>query len=120
MHLPPRMRLVEIMNRRVVATGPSEKTEHAWSVMRTKSIRHLVVMDGKHVVGILSERDLGGRGGVVKRRGRTVAELMTRHVVVADSSTTIRKAANLVRGRTIGCLPVERHQSAFDGRGMPP
>lgn len=100
------MRLAEVMNRRVVAIGPSYEADSAWSLMRTKSIRHLVVMDGKQVVGVVSERDLGGRGGVAVRRGRTVAELMTRNPVVADSSTTIRKAANLMRGRTIGCLPV--------------
>jgi acetoin utilization protein AcuB len=101
-----RMRVAEIMNRHVIVTGPSEEADRAWSLMRTRRLRHLVVMEGKRVVGVLSDRDLGGRSGVAVRKGRTVAELMTRQVVVAEPSTTIRQAANLMRGRTIGCLPV--------------
>ncbi|CAN5899249.1 hypothetical protein BH11MYX2_BH11MYX2_11170 [soil metagenome] len=31
---------------------------------------------------------------------------MTAHVVVAAPETTIKQAANLLRGRVIGCLPV--------------
>ncbi len=103
---PARMRVSEIMNTRVIMTSPSEDADRAWSVMRTRRLRHLVVMEGKRVVGVLSDRDLGGRGGVTVRKGRTVAELMTRQVVAAEPTTTIRQAANLMRGRTIGCLPV--------------
>ncbi len=29
--------------------------------MREKNIRHLVVMDGNRVVGVLSDRELGGK-----------------------------------------------------------
>jgi acetoin utilization protein AcuB len=100
------MRLAEIMNKDVVAVRPDDDAERAWSLMRTMEVRHLVVMDGRRVVGVLSERDLGGRSGAAVRRGRTVADLMTEHVVEASPSTTIRQAANLMRGRTIGCLPV--------------
>ena len=31
---------------------------------------------------------------------------MTTSVVAVDRNTTVRRAANLMRGRTIGCLPV--------------
>lgn len=100
------MRIGEIMNTAVIATKPNVSAERAWSEMRLRSVRHLVVMDGKHVAGILSERDLGGRNGSVIRKGKSVADLMTRNVVTVDSHTTIRQAANLMRGRTVGCLPV--------------
>src|SRR5690606_16090677 len=39
-------------------------------------------------------------------RGRTVRDLMTADPVSASPNTTIRQAANLMRGRTIGCLLV--------------
>ena len=100
------MRIGEIMNTDVVATSPRASADRAWSDMRLHNLRHLVVMERKQVVGILSERDLGGRNGAAIRKGRTVGDLMTRQVVTAEPSTTIRQAANLMRGRTIGCLPV--------------
>jgi acetoin utilization protein AcuB len=100
------MRIDEIMSTSVISTRPSQTAERAWSEMRLRRVRHLVVMDRRKVVGILSDRDLGGRHGATVRKGHTVAELMTRQVVSTGPKTTLRQAANLMRGRTIGCLPV--------------
>jgi acetoin utilization protein AcuB len=69
-------------------------------------IHHLVVADGRRVLGVVSQRDLGGTRGEPTRRGHIVQELMTRDVVTATPATTVRQAANLLRGRSIGCLPV--------------
>ncbi len=100
------MRLGEIMTREVKTAALGETAEEAYRRMRLHRIRHLVVVDGKRVVGVLSERDLGGSGGAALRAGRTVEELMARDVATASPETTIRQAANLLRGRSIGCLPV--------------
>ncbi len=100
------MRLGEIMTREVKTAAPSESADDAYRRMRLHRIRHLVVMEGKRVVGIVSERDLGGSRGASVRAGRTVEELMARDVAMATPETTIRQAANMLRGRTIGCLPV--------------
>jgi acetoin utilization protein AcuB len=100
------MRLVEIMTRDVKTAAPGESADEAYGRMRLHRIRHLVVMDGKRVVGIISERDLGGSRGAPLRTGRTVEELMLRDVVTATPQATTRQAANMLRGRTIGCLPV--------------
>jgi CBS domain-containing protein len=83
----------------IVTIGPLETVRVARAEMRRHRIRHLVVVDGEDVVGILSERDLGGSGG-------SVQELMSADVVSASPPTTLRQAANLMRGRTIGCLLV--------------
>ena len=40
------------------------------------------------------------------RRNRTSGELMTGRVVTVPPTTTVRQAANLMRGRSIGCLVV--------------
>jgi len=100
------MRLEELMSVRVVAVGPEETAGAAWLRMQRERIRHLVVIDGPRLVGMLSERDLGGRGGADLRRGRLVRELMTPRVATASPDTTLRQAANLMRGRLIGSLPV--------------
>lgn len=100
------MRIAELMTRQVDVVQPDTSAADAWELMRRKRIRHLVVMRAGEIVGILSDRDIGGRAGSAVRLGRTVAELMTPKVVSIASSETVRAAANLMRGRTIGCLPV--------------
>jgi ribosome-associated translation inhibitor RaiA len=63
-------------------------------------------MEATRLVGVLSERDLGGRAGADARERRRVQDLMTPHVVSAAPQTTLRQAADLMRERLIGCLPV--------------
>ena len=100
------MRLMEIMTTEVVTAPPGEDAEKAFQRMRTRGIHHLVVMDGRQVVGVLSERDVGGGRGAQIRAGRTVGELMSGQAITASPVTTVRQAANLLRARTIGCLPI--------------
>lgn len=100
------MRLREIMSSRVITVESTEAASVAWSRMQRQRIRHLVVTENGRLVGALSERDLGGRSGVETRKGRVVRDLMTPRVASAEPKTTLRQAANLMRGRLIGCLPV--------------
>jgi acetoin utilization protein AcuB len=98
------MRIREVMTKRV-ETIPSYATAgEALARMRQRRIRHLVVTEGGGIIGVLSDRDLGNLGAMVNVE--TVRERMSRPVVTAGPDTTVRKAANLLRGRTIGCLPV--------------
>jgi len=100
------MRLMEIMTTDVQTTSPAEDAEKAFQRMRTQRVRHLVVLEGRRVVGVLSERDVGGTRGRALRTGKTVGELMAGQVATASPTTTVRQAANLLRARTIGCLPI--------------
>jgi CBS domain-containing protein len=98
--------LREIMSTRVVTIAPGEAASEAWNRMRRRRIRHLVVLEGSRVIGVVSERDLGGRAGADVRKSRTVQDLMTPHVLSADSKTTLNQAADVMRKQLIGCLPV--------------
>jgi CBS domain-containing protein len=100
------MKLREIMKTGVVTAEPREPANVAWSRMRARRIRHLVVTDNTRVVGVVSESDLGGLDGPDVRSGRVVADLMTRPVVRVEPGTTLRRAAALMRDRLIGSLPV--------------
>lgn len=100
------MRLREIMVAPVITIAPDESAEAAWARMEFERVRHLVVTEGNRVLGVLSDRDLGGREGDQVREGRTVGELMTPQVATAKPGTTLRQAANMMSGRLIGCLPV--------------
>lgn len=100
------MRIEDVMTEDVRTISPSTPAEDAFNQMRAHNIHHLVVVDKSAVIGILSERDAGGRRGTALRRDRTVAELMTAPVVTVSPGDTIRRAANLMRGRSIGCVVV--------------
>lgn len=101
------MRLDEFMTDDVVTIAPGEPASRAWTRMRNRRIRHLVVVDDRgRIVGVLSERDLDGSDGPRRRRGKTVRDLMSRQVVSAKPSTTLRRAASLMRAGPIGSLPV--------------
>ncbi|MCC6610576.1 MAG: CBS domain-containing protein [Burkholderiales bacterium] len=100
------MQLQEIMNTDVVTIGPDEAASAAWARMEREGIRHLIVTEARRLLGVLSERDLGGREGASVRRDRTVRELMTAQVATATPIMTLRQAANLMRSRLIGSLPV--------------
>ena len=100
------MRVQDVMTEAVQTIPPTSAAEDAWELMRRGGFHHVVVTRASQVVGILSDRDMGGRQGASMRRGHTVEELMTRSVVTVGPTTTVRKAANLMRGRSIGCVVV--------------
>ena len=101
------MRVREVMTENVSTVPADTPAEQAWSLMKTERIHHLVVTDRRRIVGVLSDRD-GGGPATALRDGKTVEDVMTRHVVTIPDDATVRQAANMMRGRTIGCLPVVR------------
>jgi acetoin utilization protein AcuB len=81
-----------------------QSAEAALNRMRRARIRHLVVRDRDKIVGIISERDIKGLGSF--RHVESVEEVMSSPAVTASPDMSLKQAANLLRGRTIGCLPV--------------
>jgi acetoin utilization protein AcuB len=98
------MRLREIMHTKVETVTPRESAAVAFERMRRAKIRHLVVQDGKKIVGVLSDRDVAGMGSL--RQVETVEDVMTSPAITCSPDLTLRQAANLLRGRTMGCLPI--------------
>ena len=98
------MRIGEVMTDRVETVPAGESVENALRLMRARRIHHLVVKLGGGAVGVVSIRDLDSLAG--DRSICTVADVMTAPAVTGTPHMTIREAANLLRGRIIGCLPV--------------
>jgi len=96
------MRLSEVMSSPVETVAPSATLDEARELMKRRKIHHLVALDGKKVVGVISARDLALPDGV----DRTVADRMHDDVVTVDARATVREAANLLRGHAVGCLPI--------------
>jgi CBS domain-containing protein len=100
------MRLREIMTSPVLTLGRSEPASDALAKMKDAGVRHGVVLSGSDVVGVVSERDLGGPRGGVLRKGASVADLMQPDPLLESPETTVTAAASLLRSRHIGCLPL--------------
>ena len=101
------MKIADLMSRRVHVATPDLDAETAWRCMQQLRVRHLVVVDERErVVGLVSERDLGGRHGAQTRHQKLVRDLMTPDPIVLDPEIDVRLAADLLRGFSIGCLPV--------------
>lgn len=101
------MRVQDVMTPHVRTIGADQSAEAAYTSMKALNIHHLVVRDdGAALVGIVSSHDLGAPAEDEFRRSRRVADVMSPHVVTAEPGMSIRQAANLMRGRSINCLPV--------------
>ncbi len=109
--------LSEIMNRKLITVDTRTSLCQAQRVLDQHHIRHLFVMDGKRLVGIVTDRDLRKAAPssksplTIHEREEfmdelKVVEVMSRKLITAAPTTTVREAAKvMVRGK-IGCLPV--------------
>jgi CBS domain-containing protein len=100
------MRVYEVMSKAVETVKPTVHASEARTRMRQKKIHHLVVTQGSQLAGVISQRDLGGAKLPRTLGDWTVEDLMTSPVVTVTSRTPIRRAAALMKGRSIGSLVV--------------
>ena len=104
------------MTREVVTATPATTLADGLAVMHERRIRHLPVVEGGKVVGIVSDRDLRGaappEGAMAPEarlrflQERRIGEIMKPDVVSVDAATPVEEAARLMGARRIGCLPV--------------
>ncbi len=101
------------MAREVVVLSPETTAGEALALCRERRIRHFPVVEDGRLVGIVSDRDLRsatpalGDPARAEALGRIlVHEVMARDVATAHPDDPIEEAANAMRERKIGCLPV--------------
>ena len=110
-------RLSEIMNRDMVTVDKHASLRMARRILDQYRIRHLLVVEGKRLVGIVTDRDLRQAAPssksplTISERQEfmdelKVLEVMSRKLITASSTTTIREAAKVMVSEKIGCLPV--------------
>lgn len=92
----------------VWSVAPDDSVYDAIRMMSEKSVGALMVMDGKNLVGIVSERDYARRVILQGRSSRdtTVREIMTTKVFHAIPSQTIRECLAVMTEKRIRHLPV--------------
>jgi CBS domain-containing protein len=55
---PERTRVSEVMTKELLVVGPNESSDDALRKMRQAGCRHLPVVDGDRLIGMISQRDL--------------------------------------------------------------
>ncbi len=104
------------MTREVVTLTPETTAAEALALCREEKIRHLPVLEGGRLAGMVSDRDLRLATPALGDAARAealvkiqVADVMSREVFTADPEDPIEQAANEMRERKIGCLAVVEH-----------
>ena len=112
------MRVADLMATPLVTVGHDTTVADAWSIMRTRQVRHLPVLDAdRRLIGMLTDHDL--RLVILERclqeepgqLARTLArlrvnEIMTWAVITVSPDADIREAARIMHDRKLGALPV--------------
>ena len=116
----------EIMEREVVTLQQGDRLDLADDIMRLGRIRHLPVLEGDRLVGVLSSRDLLAASlskaldfePLQRRafmRAVEVKEVMTQEVDTTTPDTPASEAGRRMLRRKIGCVPVVDEHGLFVG-----
>lgn len=105
------------MTAKPFTTTPSSSVLDAQDTMRQRGVRHLPVVEGSRVVGVISENDidaaLPSKATTLSAQEATylvsklaVAKVMSRPVLTVSPDALLEEAAVLMRDRKIEMLPV--------------
>lgn len=107
----------EWMTKEPVTIEPSTSVKTAWKIMQDRRFRHLPVVEGGRLVGIVTDRDL--RRVLPSPASSleihevnylldklTVAAAMTKDIITTTPTTPILEAARTLLRNRIGALPV--------------
>jgi acetoin utilization protein AcuB len=105
----------DVMRKDIVSIGPETSIMVALALMKEHDIRHLLVLDGDDLAGVLSNRDYrrvlyraNADGSVSDVHGIVVKDIMTpvEVVIVAHPDTPLMNIAQLMVVKKVGCIPV--------------
>jgi acetoin utilization protein AcuB len=104
------MLVQDIMTRAPLAIPPDKTLASTYRLMLERRLRHLPVLDGERLVGVVTDRDLRSATSALATTpfapGARVSDVMTRDVRTARPLDAIEEAARMMRELKIGCLPV--------------
>jgi acetoin utilization protein AcuB len=107
----------ELMTSNPATVAPETPIAEAWDLMRELDVRHLPVVEGDALVGMLSDRDLGildvsrllteeGAEALRRRLTQPVIQLMSTDVVAAEPDTEMSELIALFLEHKVGAIPV--------------
>lgn len=116
------MRADEIMTEDVRTIEETATVGQAFEIMENEGIRHLPVVRGRELVGMLSDRDLRSYGlsmvtdleGVERakaRLGSKVATMMSANLITVTPDTDVAEIVDLMLEERIHAVPVIEEES---------
>ncbi len=100
----------EMMRSPVVAIQAGARLQEASQLFRSRGFRHLPVLDGERLVGVLTDRDLRWATSSLCPEPRKLDDpvrcAMTGPPITVDPLDPVEDAARIMREHKIGCLPV--------------
>jgi acetoin utilization protein AcuB len=110
-------RVRDLMHEKIVTIGASDRLSTVEDIMTLGRVRHMPVVQGGRLVGVVSERDLlraslsnlTGFDSEERRaflNGVEIARVMSAPPIVIDADASVEEAALAMAERRIGCLPV--------------
>jgi acetoin utilization protein AcuB len=105
----------EIMTENPVTATELMSVAEALGLLYELDVRHLPVVRGRELVGIISDRDLRGFSGVDEdaaieaiesARTATIGSFMNTNPVKVDPETNIREVVDLMLLHRVGAIPV--------------
>jgi len=107
----------DVMTPNPVTVGPRTSIGEVADLMRERSIRHVPVVDGGALVGMLSDRDLGtvdfgrllieeGVDAIRRRLATPVINIMSSDVISVEPDTSLAEVVGLMLEEKVGAIPV--------------
>jgi acetoin utilization protein AcuB len=100
----------DVMRSPAVSVSAGTSLQDAYRTMREKNIRHLPVLDGGRLVGVVTDRDLRLATSSLAPdpfpADSEVSRVMSRRPLTAASWDPVEDAARVMRTHKIGCLPI--------------
>ncbi|AEH45223.1 CBS domain containing protein [Thermodesulfatator indicus DSM 15286] len=100
------MRIKHWMIKDVITISPEATVEEALQLMKKHSIRHLPVVDGEDLVGLVTESSIRQYTLPSIKDSLPIKEVMILNPITVDAEATIDEAARLIHRHKIGGLPV--------------
>lgn len=102
----------EIMSERPYTVEANQSVREAMNQLMSQDIRHLPVLDGEVLVGMLSDRDVRGiaaetlTGDPADQLSAPVSEVMTSDPITVSPESEVVEAIDLMLEHKVGALPV--------------
>lgn len=120
------MEVNEIMHTDVAVLTPQSSLKDVADLMRDRDIRHIPIVEGGRVVGIVSDRDMrlyvadlfesrGETSVEASRKALTIRNIMQSKPVQVDPSADISEVVDLLLEYRIGAVLVSDTQGALRG-----
>jgi len=120
------MKVGSIMTEKVLTVRMDDSIGTIRNILEHVEFHHLLVVKGRELVGILSDRDvlrvispflgtLSEESRDMTLLTRKIHQIMTRNPITVDKDTSIEAAANLLLNKNISCLPVVSPKRQIEG-----